>query len=62
MVYIDSASVSRTSILVTGGAGFIAGNLVSYLLDLNDDTFIVNLDRMSYNSQVLLSGLFLWTE
>jgi UDP-glucose 4,6-dehydratase len=36
------------NILVTGGSGFIASNLINYLLDTYSDIFIVNLDAMYY--------------
>lgn len=39
------------AILVTGGAGFIASNLVIYLLENFPNCNVVNLDCMSYNSR-----------
>jgi len=35
-------------ILVTGGAGFIGSNFINYILNKRDDTFIVNLDKLTY--------------
>lgn len=35
-------------VLVTGGAGFIGSNFVRYLLDLNPQVQIVNLDALTY--------------
>jgi dTDP-glucose 4,6-dehydratase len=35
-------------ILVTGGAGFIGSNFINYLLGKRDDSFIVNLDKLTY--------------
>ena len=35
-------------ILVTGGAGFIGSNFVRMVLSEQDDTFIVNLDKLTY--------------
>ena len=37
-----------TKILITGGAGFIGSNFVSYMLDKYDDYQIVNLDSLTY--------------
>ena len=34
--------------LVTGGAGFIGSNFVLYMLSHHDDTFIVNVDSLTY--------------
>ncbi|MES9860402.1 MAG: dTDP-glucose 4,6-dehydratase [Candidatus Thiodiazotropha sp. LLP2] len=36
------------TILVTGGAGFIGGNFVHYLLSLQDSPRVVNLDALTY--------------
>ena len=36
------------NILVTGGAGFIGSNFVQYMLDQEDDIFLVNLDLLTY--------------
>ncbi|MBN1457602.1 MAG: dTDP-glucose 4,6-dehydratase [Sedimentisphaerales bacterium] len=36
------------NIIVTGGAGFIGSNFVRMVLDESKDTFIVNLDKLTY--------------
>lgn len=36
------------NLLVTGGAGFIGSNFVSYMLEQHEDIQIVNLDKLSY--------------
>jgi dTDP-glucose 4,6-dehydratase len=36
------------NVLVTGGAGFIGSNFVRYLLDVEPEVFIVNLDALTY--------------
>jgi len=38
----------KTSILVTGGAGFIGSNFVPYFLEENKDIHLVNLDKLTY--------------
>lgn len=35
-------------VLVTGGAGFIGSNFINYVLNKQDDLFIVNLDKLTY--------------
>ncbi|MDH5721465.1 MAG: dTDP-glucose 4,6-dehydratase [Spirochaetia bacterium] len=35
-------------ILVTGGAGFIGGNFIKYMLEQYEDVFICNLDKLTY--------------
>ncbi len=35
-------------ILVTGGAGFIGSNFVKYILNINDDVIIINVDLLTY--------------
>lgn len=40
------------NILVTGGAGFIGSNFVRYMLDEYKDTFVVNLDLLTYAGNV----------
>lgn len=37
-------------ILVTGGAGFIGGNFINYMLSKYDDYKIINLDKLTYAS------------
>ena len=34
--------------LVTGGAGFIGSNFIHYMLEKNEDIFIINLDKLTY--------------
>lgn len=36
------------TILVTGGAGFIGSNFVRYILDINPDIYVINLDALTY--------------
>ncbi|MCK5472427.1 MAG: GDP-mannose 4,6-dehydratase, partial [Planctomycetes bacterium] len=36
------------SILVTGGAGFIGSNFIRMVLSEHDNTFVVNLDKLTY--------------
>ncbi|MCK5172890.1 MAG: GDP-mannose 4,6-dehydratase, partial [Planctomycetes bacterium] len=36
------------NIIVTGGAGFIGSNFVRMILDEHKDTFVVNLDSLTY--------------
>lgn len=36
------------TILVTGGAGFIGSNFVRYILNAYPDTFVINLDKLTY--------------
>lgn len=40
--------MSRQTILVTGGAGFIGSNFVRYLLRVSPDLQVVNLDALTY--------------
>ena len=35
-------------ILVTGGAGFIGSNFISYVLENEPDMEVINLDSMTY--------------
>lgn len=42
----------NTSILVTGGAGFIGSNFITYFLEENQDIHIVNLDKLTYAGDV----------
>lgn len=36
------------TVLITGGAGFIGSNFIPYFLDAHPDTFVVNLDLLTY--------------
>lgn len=36
------------SILITGGAGFIGSNFIAYLLNMNNDFRVVNIDKLTY--------------
>jgi len=40
--------MKRFTVLVTGGAGFIGSNFIRYLLSNEDNTQIVNLDKLTY--------------
>ena len=44
----DSRSLAGKTLLVTGGAGFIGSNFIRHVLDNNEDTRIVNLDKLTY--------------
>ncbi len=37
-----------TKILVTGGMGFIGSNFIRYILNLNEDYKVINLDKLTY--------------
>ncbi|MEW6235655.1 MAG: dTDP-glucose 4,6-dehydratase [Candidatus Omnitrophota bacterium] len=37
-----------TSLLVTGGAGFIGSNFIQYMLSAYEDVHIINLDKLTY--------------
>ena len=37
-----------TNILVTGGMGFIGSNFIRYILNLNKDFKVINLDKLTY--------------
>jgi dTDP-glucose 4,6-dehydratase len=41
-----------TNILVTGGAGFIGSNFINYMLNKYSDIFILNIDKLSYVSNI----------
>ncbi len=36
------------NILVTGGAGFIGSNFINHILNVHDDYYIINLDKLTY--------------
>ncbi len=40
------------NILITGGAGFIGSNLILFLLSRRDDITILNLDKLTYASDL----------
>ena len=40
------------SILVTGGAGFIGGNFIPFFLDNNPEVNLINLDKLTYASDL----------
>ena len=40
--------MAKTSILVTGGAGFIGSNFIPFYLAKNPDCEVVNLDLLTY--------------
>ena len=40
-------------LLVTGGAGFIGSNFITYLLNTAPDITIVNLDLLTYGQYIL---------
>ncbi|MDG5491092.1 dTDP-glucose 4,6-dehydratase [Psychroserpens sp. SPM9] len=42
----------KKSVLITGGAGFIGSNFIPYFLDLNPETKIVNLDKLTYAGEL----------
>jgi len=48
-----------TRILVTGGAGFIGSNFIRMALSEHSDTFIVNLDKLTYAGNLENLGDFL---
>lgn len=41
------------NLLVTGGAGFIGSNFIHHILDKHDDWRIINLDNLSYGSNLM---------
>ena len=40
------------NILITGGCGFIASNVINYLLEKNENIFIYNIDILNYCSDI----------
>ena len=44
--------MSKKSILITGGAGFIGSNFVSYFLKKNPEYHIINLDALTYAANI----------
>ena len=40
------------TLLITGGAGFIGSNLVTHILETRDDVKIINLDALTYASDL----------
>ena len=36
------------NILITGGAGFIGANFVTYFIEENPDINVINLDKLTY--------------
>ena len=45
---MDSGTVRRVEVLVTGGAGFIGSNFVRYALETHDDWQVTTLDKLTY--------------
>lgn len=43
------------NILITGGLGFIASNYIEYIVKTYDNIFIVNMDKISYCSNIKLN-------
>ena len=41
-------SKDKKTILITGGAGFIGSNFISYFLDVNPNIDLINLDKLTY--------------
>lgn len=40
--------MSKKKLLITGGAGFIGGNFVQYMVDKYSDYGVINLDLLTY--------------
>jgi dTDP-glucose 4,6-dehydratase len=45
-------NLSGKTILVTGGCGFIGSNFINYILDKYNNVFVINIDKLDYNSDV----------
>jgi len=43
-----SINIIKQSILITGGAGFIGSNFISYFLENNQEIQVVNIDKLTY--------------
>lgn len=44
--------MSKNSVLITGGAGFIGSNYIPYFLEQHQDITVVNLDKLTYAGDV----------
>src|SRR4051812_502336 len=42
------SAMSQKNVLVTGGAGFIGSNFVSYFIKAHPEVTLVNLDKLTY--------------
>ncbi|HIB33137.1 MAG TPA: NAD-dependent epimerase/dehydratase family protein, partial [Candidatus Marinimicrobia bacterium] len=45
-------SQKKSTMLVTGGCGFIGSNFVRYVLDQPDEYNVVNLDKLTYAGNI----------
>ena len=48
---------NKMKILVTGGAGFIGGNFVHYMVNKYPEDMIVNLDKLTYAGNLETTSL-----